>query len=126
MIIDQSLKPEEHKINIDEKVVIIGGSYKAVAAGMISLLHILEGNENELILPIIKIRDYPDASYRGLMIDLARKWHKLETLKKLIDMSAYYKLNYIQLHLTDDQSFTFPSSKYTKIATEHKQYNKSQ
>lgn len=126
MKIDQSLKSEEHKINIDEKVVIIGGSYKAIAAGMISLLHILDGNENELILPIIKIRDYPDASYRGLMIDLARKWHKLETLKKLIDMSAYYKLNYIQLHLTDDQSFTFPSSKYPKLATRGRHYSKVQ
>ena len=35
---------------------------------------------------MVKIKDFPGASYRGLMIDLARQWHDVKTrLSLLID-----------------------------------------
>ena len=58
------------------------------------------------------------------MIDLARMWHDVPTLKNVIDMAAFYKINYLQLHLSDDQSFTFPMEKFPKIATPDRPYSK--
>lgn len=126
LVLDDTMKEEEHQISIDESIMISGGSYKAISAAMTSILHLLEKNGEDILFPLVKIRDFPDATYRGLMIDLARRWHTIETLKKLIDLSAFYKLNYMQLHLTDDQSFTFPSKAYPKLATKDRHYSKEE
>lgn len=126
LVLDDTMKEEEHQISIDESIMISGGSYRAISAAMTSILHLLEKNGEDILFPLVKIRDFPDATYRGLMIDLARRWHTIETLKKLIDLSAFYKLNYMQLHLTDDQSFTFPSKAYPKLATKDRHYSKEE
>lgn len=126
LVFDYTLEAEEHRISTDQNIMIRGGSYNAISAAMTSLLHLIEKKGNDILFPLVKIRDYPDASYRGLMIDLARRWHTIQTLKKLIDLSTFYKLNYIQLHLTDDQSFTFPSKTYPKLATKNRHYSKEE
>jgi hexosaminidase len=126
LVLDDTMKEEEHQISIDQSIMIRGGSYKAISAAMTSILHLLEKKGEDILFPLVKIRDFPDATYRGLMIDLARIWHTIETLKKLIDLSAFYKLNYMQLHLTDDQSFTFPSKAYPKLATKDRHYSKEE
>ena len=126
LLIDDNLEAEEFHIITDQKILITGGSYKAISLAMTSLLHLIEKKDDHTLLPIVKIRDYPDATFRGLLIDLARRWHSIKTLKKLVDMSAFYKLNYMQLHLTDDQSFTFPSKAYPKLATKDSHYSKEE
>ena len=126
LLLDDSLEVEEHRISTDQNIVISGGSYNAISAAMTSILHLLEKKGEDILFPLVKIRDFPDAPYRGLLIDLARRWHTIETLKKLIDLSAFYKLNYMQLHLTDDQSFTFPSEAYPKLATKGRHYSKEE
>ena len=126
IMLDETLKTEEYQINIDQSVILSGGSYKAISSAMSSMLHLIEKKDDHTLFPMVEIKDYPDAPYRGLMIDLARRWHTIETLKKLIDLSAFYKLNYMQLHLTDDQSFTFPSEAYPKLATKGRHYSKGE
>ena len=126
IILDETLKTEEYQINIDKSVIVSGGSYKAISSAMTSVLHLVEKKDDYTLFPMVEIKDYPDATFRGLLIDLARRWHSINTLKKLVDMSAFYKLNYMQLHLTDDQSFTFPSKAYPKLATKDRHYTKEE
>ena len=126
IILDETLKTEEYQINIDQSVILSGGSYKAISSAMSSMLHLIEKKDDYTLFPMVEIKDYPDATFRGLLIDLARRWHSINTLKKLVDMSAFYKLNYMQLHLTDDQSFTFPSKAYPKLATKDRHYTKEE
>ena len=77
-----------------------------------SLIQMFKLKNNEtLILPKSKIFDKPDSSYRGLMIDLSRMWHDLESIRNVIDLASLYKIKYLQLHLSDDQAFVFPSDK---------------
>ena len=126
IILDETLKTEEYQINIDQSVILSGGSYKAISSAMTSMLHLIEKKDDYTLFPMVEIKDYPDATFRGLLIDLARRWHSINTLKKLVDMSAFYKLNYMQLHLTDDQSFTLPSKAYPKLATKDRHYTKEE
>ena len=126
IILDETLKTEEYQINIDKSVIVSGGSYKSISSAMTSMLHLIEKKDDYTLFPMVEIKDYPDATFRGLLIDLARRWHSINTLKKLVDMSAFYKLNYMQLHLTDDQSFTFPSKAYPKLATKDRHYTKEE
>ena len=122
--IDSNLQSEEYNVSILKKVILKGGSYRALAMAKSSLIQILKMNDNLIYFPIVEISDKPDSQYRGLLIDLARMWHSVPTLKKIIDLAAFYKINYLQLHLSDDQSFTFPSEKYPKLATPDRPYSK--
>lgn len=51
------------------------------------------------------IRDYPVYSYRGSMLDVARHFFSVDEVKSLIDQLAYYKMNVLHLHLSDDQGW---------------------
>jgi len=124
--IENNLDEEEYEIAVNNKVVIKGGSLSAIKMARSTLLQLSENDNGRITLPIIKLNDSPDAAYRGLLIDLARKWHKIETIYKLIDLASFYKLNYLQFHLTDDQLFTFPSENFPKLQTKDKHYTKEE
>ena len=51
------------------------------------------------------IRDYPTYGYRGSMLDVARHFFGVDDVKNLIDQMAYYKMNVMHLHLSDDQGW---------------------
>ncbi len=51
------------------------------------------------------ITDYPDYSYRGAMLDVSRHFFKMEDVMRYIDLISYYKMNYLHLHLSDDQGW---------------------
>lgn len=67
-------------------------------------------------LPALTIRDAPDCNYRGLLVDVARQPHRIETLRQLVVVCWFAKVPWLQLHLTDDQAFTFPSRMYPELA----------
>ena len=84
---------------------------------MITLLQAADADHGKVIIPRMKITDQPYASYRGLMVDLARQWHPIDAVKQAVVLCQWYKIGYLQLHFTDDQSWTFPSTAYPKLAT---------
>lgn len=120
--IDTMLHSNEYKINIQNDIHVTAGSPQAAIISRTTLLQMAKVDGEYLLFPQGTISDRPDAAYRGLMIDLARKWHTLESIKKLIDLASYYKTNYVQLHFTDDQSYTLPSKKYPKLSTPERHY----
>jgi hexosaminidase len=46
------------------------------------------------------------------MLDVARHFHNVATVKSLIDGMCRYKLNVLHFHLTDDQGWRFESKKF--------------
>lgn len=51
-------------------------------------------------VPYLYIKDYPDFEYRGFYHDVTRgKVPTVDTIKKLIDRMAYYKMNSLQLYV---------------------------
>ena len=121
--LDTSMASEEYRIDIDDTVRVSGGSYAALAMAKSTLLQLIVKETDKLMFPLTNIRDFPNAAYRGLMIDLARQWHSTATIKKLIDLAAFYKINYVQLHFTDYQSYTLPCRKYPKLSTPDRHYS---
>lgn len=124
-VVENSLKDEEYQIEIDENISIVGGSYNAITMAKSSLIQIIKYKDNNtLLLPKAKISDKPDSSYRGLMIDLSRMWHDLESIRNVIDMASLYKIKYLQLHLSDDQAFVFPTDSFPNLPTPDRPYSK--
>ena len=115
LTIEAALKEEAYRLNIGAQATVAGGTYGAVAMGTVSLLQAITGQGNAAVLPKMIIEDHPDKSYRGLMIDVARKYHTTDNLKQIVELCRLYKLCYLQLHLTDDQGFMFPTKAFPKV-----------
>ncbi|MDR1813580.1 MAG: family 20 glycosylhydrolase [Tannerella sp.] len=125
--IKASLAEDEYTVNVtDKQVEIAGGSYQAVVFAWSSVLQAAEIAGGKIVIPKMKIKDCPDLKYRGLLIDLARNFHSYNTVKQMIDLCRWYKINYLQLHLTDDQSFVFPSTAFPALIDENRCYTKQQ
>lgn len=57
------------------------------------------------IISEAKILDKPKFSHRGLLIDTARNYLSINTIKRQLDAMAASKLNVLHWHMTDSQSF---------------------
>jgi len=53
----------------------------------------------------MEINDAPRFEHRGVMVDVARNFHRTTEILKLIDTLAMYKLNKLHLHLADDEGW---------------------
>ena len=61
--------------------------------------------KNPVSLPEITVMDNPRFAYRGVMLDVARNFQSKETVLKLLDRMAFYKLNRLHFHLSDDEGW---------------------
>ncbi len=104
----------EYRIEISAKAVIISageptGAFYAIQ----TLLQLFPPSisSKSLVqmgswsLPPGVIEDYPEYAYRGAMLDVVRHFFPCSVVKKFIDLMAYYKFNFLHLHLTDDQGW---------------------
>jgi len=66
-------------------------------------------------IPAGTIRDYPEYSYRGVMLDVARHFFQVNDVKRYIDLMAGYKMNVMHLHLADDQGWRIEIKKWPKL-----------
>ena len=113
LMTDQMVKgPEAYQLKVDaeEGITISGWDKSGVFYGIQTLLSILpvEAWANpvkELELPIVLIDDKPAFGYRGFMLDIGRNFVEADDIKRLIRMMAYYKLNKLHLHMTDDEGW---------------------
>nr|WP_246130429.1 family 20 glycosylhydrolase [Nitrospirillum amazonense] len=62
-----------------------------------------------------EIRDWPRFPWRGMMLDVARHFQPLDSVKALIDQMAAHKLNRLHLHLTDDQGWRLEIKHYPEL-----------
>ena len=119
LVIDPKLKREAYRLQIADRATVQGGNYAAVALGTVTLLQALVVHGQDAAIPCMSIDDRPACEYRGLMVDVARRYHSIASLKDLVQLCRLYKVRYLQLHLTDDQAFTFPSRAYPKLNTQN-------
>jgi hexosaminidase len=108
-----------HHITIGEQAVVAGFNYRATAEGTTTILQLLGKSGRELRLPKLTIHDWPHADYCGVMLDVARQDHPIEAIRKVVQLCRLYKARYLQLHLTDDQGWTFPSTRYAQLGSKN-------
>ena len=121
--LDSTIDDNGYIVDIDDGIYVSAATENGIAYALQSILQISDVMDGKLLLPQVIIKDFPDASFIGLMIDLARAWYPIDEVKKLIDLAAFYKVNYLHLHFTDYQSYTFPSKLYPNLATSDRSYS---
>ena len=68
-----------------------------------------------MFLPAGTIVDEPRYAYRGYMLDVARTFFGVDTIKQVIDRIADYKINHLHLHLSDDQGWRIEIKSWPKL-----------
>ena len=108
------LKVEENKENPEgymlkvtaDNVVICGGSEAGVFYGIQTLRKSLPVVQGEKVaLPAVEINDAPRFNYRGGMLDVARHYIALDSVKRYIDLLAMHNINRFHWHLSEDQGW---------------------
>ena len=123
LILDKKMAKEEYSLKVHSKgIEIRGGEYAGVFNGIQSLLQLLPSevytkNWNLPIeVPLVEIKDAPQYSYRGLLLDVARTFQPVDEVKRVIDYMAYCKLNKLHFHLVDSEGWRLELKKYPYIA----------
>ncbi|XP_076081932.1 chitobiase-like [Mytilus galloprovincialis] len=100
---------EAYELKIDTKstqIQITATTGHGVFNGVQTLLSLADKRTGSgPILNSVTIKDRPRFKYRGVMLDVARNFHPKETVLKLLDLMAMYKLNKFHFHLSDDEGW---------------------
>ena len=118
MTVDPALSSESYKLDIGQfRIDIIGGSSTGVYYAVQTLRQILPASltEKPVSVPCLTIIDQPRFPWRGLMLDCSRTFQSIDYLKKTIDRLAFYKMNILHLHLTDDQGWRMEIKKHPEL-----------
>lgn len=98
------------QIHPDSRIVINGNDNAGVFYGIQSLkalmpIVVILGESDVIRLETLTIEDAPRFPYRGLLVDVARNFQDTATMKKIIDIMAFYKINTLHFYLTDDEGW---------------------
>lgn len=105
IIKEDGMKEEEYKLIIKNESIEITSTFDSgVFYAIQTLKQILKQSSN--LVRCLEIEDKPYFKNRGFFHDVTRgKVPTLETLKKLVDKAAFYKINQIQLYI--EHTFAF-------------------
>ncbi|QWX82700.1 family 20 glycosylhydrolase [Cellulophaga sp. HaHaR_3_176] len=104
---------ESYQLYITKDSIILNSkTAEGAFRGIQTLRQIIPTKSNDTItthpmwlVPTGKIIDSPTFEYRGAMLDVARHFFSVKDVKKYIELLAYYKINALHLHLSDDQGW---------------------
>lgn len=92
-------------------VRVFGATPEAIHRGLTTLRQLITAaaasSTGTAVVAGVRILDAPRYSWRGLSVDVARTFHGVDTIQRVLDMCSLYKLNVLHLHLTDDQGWRF-------------------
>ena len=95
---------EAYLLEIDSATVRLrGASPHGVFNGIQTLAQLFDPATGTA--PLGRVIDAPRFGYRGMMLDVARHFAGVDTVLRLLDCMARYKLNRFHFHLTDDEGW---------------------
>jgi hexosaminidase len=115
---------ESYELSITKKLVLLSARSPAgLFRGVQTIRQLLPANielstkqEGKWKIAAGTISDYPDYGYRGAMLDVARHFFGVDDVKRYIDLIAYYKMNALHLHLSDDQGWRIEIKSWPNLA----------
>jgi hexosaminidase len=119
---DPNTTGESYKISVGKSILKIVSAQPSGLFRGIQTLRQLIPNQAATIknmpvweIPGGTIQDAPNYAFRGAMLDVARHFFTIQEVKRYIDLLAYYKINILHLHLTDDQGWRIEIKKWPKL-----------
>jgi hexosaminidase len=116
--VDPAVATERYTLEVaPRRITISGGSPAGVFYAVQTLRQLAGpgGAARSMNFPCVSIQDRPRFAWRGLMLDCSRTFQSLDYLKKTVDRLAFYKMNVLHLHLTDDQGWRMEIKKHPEL-----------
>lgn len=111
-----SLAMGGYRLNVsEEEIQIISTNEIGQFYAFQTLRQAIQVTDDGWIIPEMTITDYPKFQHRGLLLDCSRHFFSVDVIKKYIDLLAYYKMNVLHWHLTEDQGWRIAIDKYPKL-----------
>ena len=105
--LDESINAESYQLSVSDEGISIssadsaGALYALQSLKQIFLISKLEDTP----LKFIEVNDSPKFSYRGMLLDISRNFYGPEKIKQIIDYLSFFKINYLDFRLTDDEGW---------------------
>ena len=99
-----ALPPEAFAIEVAPESIRLeaadraGAQYGCIAIGQLAALATMTGSANP-VCECCRIEDAPEFCWRGLMLDSARHFQSMETVRQVIKMMGVWRLRILHLHL---------------------------
>jgi hexosaminidase len=125
-LLDSAAIPEDsYKLSVSEHQILIQSpSGQGIFHGIQTLRKALPARRvRSVALPQVEIFDHPRFEYRGMHLDIARHFFTEREIKEYIDILALHDMNYLHLHLCDNQAWRIEIKKYPRLAREGGKYN---
>jgi len=115
---------EAYTLKVNHKKIQLEASSEAgLFRGLQTLWQLFPDDPNSSLLdkniplgiPGCIINDNPEYAYRGAMLDVSRHFFSKEQVKLYISQLAKYKINYLHLHLSDDQGWRIEIKSWPKL-----------
>lgn len=110
--VEKSQGSEAYTLNAtpEKGIEIVGADSDGVFYGIQTLLQLLppsafKGGQEAVSFPAVQIEDAPRYMYRGQHIDVSHNFHSKESILKLLDKMAFYKLNKFHFQVSDDEGW---------------------
>ncbi|RKS76697.1 hexosaminidase [Actinomadura pelletieri DSM 43383] len=122
---DPTVGNQGYQLNVTPTTVVIRANQPAgLFAGVQTLRQLLPAAVESTTtqpgpwqIPGGRVVDHPRFAYRGAHLDVARHFFTVDEVKRYIDEIALYKINYLHLHLTDDQGWRIQINSWPRLAT---------
>jgi hexosaminidase len=122
--LDEKLGDEGYELTITKQMVKVAARKPAgLFRGIQTIRQIVPTQRDSLSVKpgSLKIAsgtivDYPEYSYRGTMLDVSRHFFSVTDVMQFIDNLAFYKINVLHLHLSDDQGWRIEIKSWPNLA----------
>ncbi|TLV00531.1 family 20 glycosylhydrolase [Dyadobacter luticola] len=105
------ISKEAYKLNVDQSGVTITGSDAAgVFYGIQSLLQLIPTESyikkaESAVIGYVQIEDAPRFQFRSMHLDVGRNFQTVESVKRMLDLLASYKINHFLFYTTEDEGW---------------------
>lgn len=108
---------ESYQLKVDNRsVTITAKTVFGAQHGLATLVQLAANSKAQTLnVPSVTISDNPRFAWRGLLIDSARHFISIETIKRQLSTMTSAKLNVLHWHLTDDQGWRIESKRFPKL-----------
>lgn len=114
--IDASLNADSYTMDVTSTgISLTGADEQALYYAAQSLLSLVQPGVGTI--PVMSVSDAPRFGYRGMHVDVARNFHTVASLQRLIDQMAAYKLNKLHIHLSDDEGWRLEIPSLPELTT---------
>ena len=119
---ENKLGDEGYELTITKQLVTLtAGKPEGIFRGIQTIRQIItedsaSGKPGVFKIPAGTITDYPDYSYRGMMLDVSRHFFGVEDVKQVIEYLAFYKMNVLHLGLSNDQGWRIEIKSWPNLA----------